>query len=369
MKKINQSARSAFKPNFSSLPSPAKKPVVIGAITVVILLVLVIFFFGTKQFAGKAVYTAPDTDTFAVGSAGIIDTPEIRNIDRVDFLVVEVGADIGTAASVAFEFEMNYPSDYFSFEGVVPRVDWSGETEEDVAFSRTTPGSDSFLFEYATLDYSSSITGEVFLADVRFRIIDEIVPYQSRLGEITFNDISVWNLDAPEDDLITGQPVTVASVEPVAGVTECTADAALCGQFCTDNQVCPPVDDSLPAEEPTELNQDTVTAFCQQDANSATCQNMCTTLGLCPTAAGTYTVDINGDNTINGQDAFIILKIAEALVRPACGENAQVPCGPFSGTYTCDSGNFRVQDYKGFTFAAGTLCSSFSGTAEYVRGS
>ena len=166
---------------------------------------------------------------------------------------------------------------------------------------------------------------------------------------------------------------------PDVGVDTCragTTGTPICSADCRTINFGPPacvgsVDDECPADvQCPDTTVGIVTTFCNlNDENKAACRNMCAISSLCSATGSTsgYTVDINGDSNINGQDAFIILKIAEANVRNDCGSSAQSPCGPYSGTYTCDNGDFRVDGYKSYTYAT-TTCESFANTAMYITG-
>ncbi|MEK6950577.1 MAG: hypothetical protein AABX13_02535, partial [Nanoarchaeota archaeon] len=140
-------------------PPGKNKLLLVGIIVVALVLILVLFFVG-RQFIGKAI-AAPENVLKNVGEAGILGIDDLEQ-------EIGIGANLGAAKSVAFEFELRYPSadnlPPVLATAFVPGKDWA-----DAAFGRVTKiDSNTLKIEYATLDFEQALTGAVTLGKVKF---------------------------------------------------------------------------------------------------------------------------------------------------------------------------------------------------------
>lgn len=294
--------------------SAGRKPLYIGLLVIALIIILVLVYFGTKTFAGKAI--AIDSTLFEPGTGGAEPLSLPRNAGEL--VTVYVGANLGAAESVGYKFTIIPDRNVLEFVSAVSLIpEWGDD------FWRVTTSDGELTVEHATLDYNARISGPLRLAEVTYRVKGGQQLNDINVGDISLDSLFVYNLNPPHANILTG---TIAQSSGTAACPASTADADSCGAFCTENTAtyCPPA-----------------------------------------TSSTGYTTDINGDGTINGQDAFIILKIAESKVRSECGVDS--PC-EFGSTYICDDGSFRVDGYHGYTHVAGAAC-PFADMADYVRGS
>lgn len=282
-----------------SMGSASKKRTIL-IISIVGVALLIIIFLAGKQFVGKAI-SAPTA--LMSGEAGILGTETSG-----DILSVGIGANIGSAESVAFEFELTYPNTVsplipINTVAFVPANDWGID-----AFSRVTQISSSTLkIEYATLNYRNPLTGAVRLGNVKFT---GSVP----ATDFILSNVRVWSIPATVADPITNLAPTIRGV---SGETECTvptADGSLCGNFCAQDS--------------------SRTTYCDYI-------NQCTPYVTCPATGSNYNADLNIDDKYDGQDAQVIFGTRDARNDGACGTTGQSPCA-YDLLHVCDDGSFRV---------------------------
>ncbi len=307
----------------------------IAAGLIVVGLIFAVVFMGKGKTAGRAIFTGAEADTFAgdAGFSGTIDTILAQN--EFDFVV---GARLGTDSSVAYSFRLRYPSAVLEVVSVVTPQDatWQMDGQE---FRRVTDVGGVLTFEHATLNVPAALEGDIGnLATVRFRVRGGQSPLtedQILANVLFFEDITILSLD-------NGANI-VQTIKQPAGEIGAQCDAC----------------EGLQALFNGAVSNDKVV--------------LCNTLTdiekgrICPAGgAGAFTVDINGDLNVNGQDAFIILKIAESGIRSECGGNGAAPC-PSGQLYVCDDGSFRVNGYHNYAHDAAALC-PYADMAGYVRG-
>lgn len=239
-----------------------KKTLIIAVVSITAILALVILIFFGKGFVGKAYTTLPES-TFTIGSAGAEETITVP-IEAGETFTLMVGANLGTAESVALEFELNY--DPSKLDMVSPEVDivsglldhWGND------FIRITDFGSSVKLEHATLDYTKAITGPVHLAELSFRALQTLTE-DDIASALTFSDIAVFNSDD------SSNIITPPYIQP-SGITECPSftDAdgenwfnnlpllekeALCAGFvdCPDCPICSECTDVIGNDEPREV--------------------------------------------------------------------------------------------------------------------
>ncbi len=333
---MNQRAQTGKAPS-SSPASSVQKQFIIGAIAVVAVVVLALFI--RQAVVGKAIQLP--AGVFNEGEGGVI-APLNVPLPAGSAVTVSLGARLpASKESVAFSITVTYDPNLVSFENADSRLadGWSNE------FLRTNASTaNTVVFEHATIDFTKAISSGVQLAGLNFKALQDLTETNIG-GAIMVTAVEVLDLSPPHANLITG-PLT-----QVTGANVCSAAA------------CPTLNEQYASAVLSERQ----TLFGSLTTEER--QTICLAYGLTPAecpADGTFTIDINGDGVINGQDAYIILKAAEAKVRDECGAATQTPCA-FGATYTCDDGSFRVDGYKRYVYAAVDSC-PYLNTAGYIQG-
>lgn len=287
-----------------------KKPLYIALIVIALVVILVLVYFGTKQFAGQAI--APPATLTQAGTAGILGTETSG-----DTLSVGIGANIGTAGSVAFEFELVYPNTITPLSPLdtaafVPDRDWDDPltTEVNEAFSRITQvNANTIKVEYATLDYRAPLTGAVKLGEVRFSG-ENLAAVQA--DDFTLRNVKVW--DIPDES--TQDPVNLVqtTITP-GGESACVVNDNVCGDFCTDNR----------------------NTYCDY-------VNQCIAGASCPTPANVnLDYDTNGNGKVDNDDIFIMklaFRARDSNLEPTanCGGRGESYCYfQAQGYYICEN--------------------------------
>lgn len=337
--------------------SASRKPLYIGLIVIALVIVLVLVYFGTKQFAGKAGEVITPETTLAVGQAGITgnNIPSSGNIIIGSTITFDIGANISDASSIAYDFKLQYPADAFRFVSVTPLDSWG---EKDTVFMRTTPASGSVTFERANLDYTDAVTGSVPLARVTFTTTRALTTtdYQA----LSFSSFNVYNLEnnanlisatvggsggteiqqcteaqcrndfelisqsectpSTQDQCLTAYTDLILKRNCPAGTVvedaSCTAyydahpndrDAALCGAWL----------DTLDADD---LSADQRTALCASGSTQG------------------FNADLNNDGRINDGDIIIIqlAMLAKESGYATCGAQNEAACAFEGEVYVCE---------------------------------
>ena len=356
-------------------PAP-RKPLYIALIVIALIAILVLVYFGTKTFAGKATATAPEAVTIlSVGQAGITDTSI-----GIGTLTIDIGANIGTAQSVAFDFVLNYPADALEYVGVTPAVTWGVNRD---SFERKTPSAGQIAYDLATIDFASAITGDrtTPLARVTFNVRRTLTAadYQA----LTFSSFNVYNLN-DDTNIITSRVGGSGGTE----IQECRADAALCGPFCTatwTSAYCQSQYSLVPSAQCTTANDASCTAYYNTnplERDTDLCGAWLDTLSgtslrtelsseqltaLCQ--QGVLSVDLLNNDGIVGNDELFIIKLAlfakDSEPQPNCGGLGEPLCYfRDQGYYICENLEF-IQVVTGTEApAAGQVC----GGIEHITG-
>ena len=187
---------------------------------------------------------------------------------------------------------------------------------------------------------------DIAIASIPFTVVGGSIPTEDQLRQIQFVVFTIPNLNPPHANLIQ------FIKNPIAEQVSCQANDATCQPWFDTNQ------ETLCQSWLGSLDQAGLNQKLTVPQKTALCTDVGSRFG--------YTVDINGDAKVDGQDAFIILKIAEAKVREECGNINLAPCN-FAGTRTCDDSSFRVDGYKGYIFDGAHSC-PYQDTAAYIGG-
>jgi hypothetical protein len=234
-----------------------KKPLIIAAVALVAVVILVVLLFFGQQFVGRA-YFIPG-DTFVKYQAGSEESLQFP-LTAGKIIPVKVGANIASKESVAISFQIEYSTEHFEVVDVVPGLDDWG-TNYLRTSTPSTGKSTSFnriLFEHATFDYEKAISGSVHLADVNFRVLQDIEDPTNIDKLIQFESIDVLEMSEDSENLIlsrvhvTGEMPTCVSEVCDDGIdndcdkaidcadSDCKTDSACISEVieepvCTDN--------------------------------------------------------------------------------------------------------------------------------------
>ena len=314
----------------------SRKVVVISII--VIVLVLVLIFFIRKPATGQA--TSAGT-AFTSGQGGIMLPIATVGLDGI--LYIQIGANIGTAQSVAFDFALNYPADALTLVSVTPGVNWGVN-----AFTRTTPSSGSILFEHATLDYARAFTGTQQLALIRFTVKRPLT--SADFQALTFSRFNVYDLQTGSNVItstIGGAGTTIVSpcteatcradygliarsqCPPEMDSATCKSRYNLVDSSSCGTGTCPTVDSALCTPWLQSLNTAGLTSALTEAQRTALC-----TIGV---TTG-FNADLNGDGQVNDGDVIIIqlAMLAKESRYNTCGGSGEISC-QFPGVYVCEN--------------------------------
>ena len=315
----------------------SRKVIVISVI--VIILVLVLIFFIRKPATGQA--TSAGT-AFTSGQGGIMLPIDTSGISVGSALNIYIGANIGAAQSVAFDFALNYPADALTLVSVTPSVSWGAD-----AFTRTTPSLGSILFEHGTLDYVRAFTGNRQLAIVTFRV--NRLLKSPDFQELTFSRFNVY-------DLQTGFNVITSTIGGAGTtiVSPCTEATCRVDYGLIARNECPPEMDSATCKSRYNLVDSSLcvgtcpavdSTLCTPWLNNLDTTGLTTALteaqrtALCTIGATTgFNADLNGDGQVNDGDVIIIqlAMLAKESRYNTCGGSGEISC-PFPGVYVCEN--------------------------------
>ncbi len=333
--KAGGSRFSSFKRGAISMETPHQKQTIVIIAVIAVVVIAGLFFIGSRV-VGKAIDLP--AGVFGVGTGGF-EAPIALPKSAGDIVSLQVGARLpGDKSSVAYSFTIEYPDDALEFVDIDSKL--VTDTDADKAwgsdFIRTSPLTDSgtnlkqVTFEHATLNFRGAITGGQRLAEVNLKAKKNLTA--ADVAKVKITKLDVLSL-SDDTDLVNVPPES---------------------EVIRTNEICVAWLNGLTVDQLLEK----ITLSQKNDLKTRLCVGSIT---------GGYNPDINADGNIDGQDAFIILIIAEAKVSD-CGNNApgnNAPCN-FVGTYVCDNGDFRVEGYKGYTHTSEDTCSDFANTADYL---
>ncbi|GEM_PF-4300277 len=337
-----------------------KKPVLIGIGIVVILIVIVGGFLLLKkpgQTAGKAIEVTEVTSTSTLdelvksgtksGSMPLLLTKPIKTGDILTIPIWIYADEDSVEYSVRVKFDPKQVK-FVAGDSLMTK-DW-GNDFLSVTENTDQQGMGLAQIHDGTIDFTNSLKkGKTYqVAEFKFQALQDIplsdisnAQVMSSLLSIQF--IQLFAIADATVDLLDKSTF----LQPYGKIacSSCTLDVVT--QFTADQLA-------------TKLTDQQVKDLCAL-------KKVCT---VNADGSVAFSVNINGDkdkagkDIINGQDAFIILKIAEAQVS-VCGTDA--PC-KFDATLTCDDGSFRVDGYHGYVYNPADKCSDFKDMVAYVKG-
>jgi hypothetical protein len=204
-----------------------KKPLIIAAVALVAVVILAVLLFFGQPSVGRAYFISGDTfDKYQAGSEESLQFP----LTAGKIIPVKVGANIASKESVAFSFQMEYSPEHFELINVVPGLDEIWGTNYLRTSTPSIGKSTSFnkiLFEHATFDYEKAISGSVHLADVNFRVLQNIEDPENIAKLIQIESIDVLEMSEDPINLIL-------SYVPVKGEMP-TCVSEVCGNGVDDD--------------------------------------------------------------------------------------------------------------------------------------
>jgi hypothetical protein len=265
-----------------------KKPLIIGAITIVSILLLSLLIYFSPQFVGQAYYTGIE-DTAGIEQPG----PILSNQP----FTLEVKANLGTDETVAVGFELNLGDlqltsgmEVLICENIVTsNLDW------DESGLYVSCDNNIINFQHFTLNTSEAITGEISIATLN-------LPGNNPGNyELSFEELEVVDLNSdPVEDLFISEDdygVTLEIGCNQCTVNECTADGKV--RVCNfDDEGCSSWDTITSSCSSSEVCQEgecvTREVQCEDDADCSTnkvcLNNQCVDSGC---------VDNDNDNHYN----------------------------------------------------------------------
>ena len=289
-----------------NMDSSSKKRVFMFAGFVLLILVVVIVFLFYGQGAGRAYYNTPTS----VGTGGFQGNPvDLTNKKVGDILSFIVGANLATGESVAYGFDLKYPSDKLQFEDVTTLRDGdpAADTTQWGTDLKTVDSATSGVVKFSdvTLNYNAPLKGTVQLATVNFKVIVPLTDDDLKEGKMDFTDLYVLS-------------VTDSLTNLVISVKNPSNEQFVLPQNCDQASVCNGHVD-LDAVTSTQMN------------------NLCVKF---PTICKDNVVnaDLNGDGKVNDGD-IIIIQLAMLSAQsdyPSCGAANQKSC-LFSGINVCEN--------------------------------